>query len=347
VSGSCFLRRALVLCAALLAGSTYAAAPNPAARFSPVSLPDCSGPANILAEDASAPANATFMRVQHIGDPGTEELAREIANPVTWDVGTLTGFHAPAGSQRGYRDVGLPLGASAFQLDCGTAGFLINTWQFSHKVALIGEGPSVSIGRDLNPAPKIFDGSKSMVIEARIAVPWAYTESPPISDGTAQVSFFYYARNPERGTVFAHVIALFDNRGAGLAGQESVGSDGVTAFIGSPLAVTDPNGNAVRYVTVGAASSAMHFESGFSEPKFFQAVVTYENFRAMLARLASDSLPGISTRPEDYEIVFFGVLGEVFPGTSDSHNVSLGASVNELSLYRDPLRKTMRASTGR
>jgi hypothetical protein len=347
VSGSCFLRPALALSAALFAVSSYAAAPNPAARLSALSLPDCTGPANMLAEDAAAPANATFMRVQHIGDPGTDELAREIANAVTWDVGALTGFHAPAGSQRGYRDVGLPVGTSAFQLDCGTAGFLINTWQFSHKVALVGEGPSVSIGRDLVPAPKIFDGAKAMVLEARIAIPWTHAESPPISDGTAQVSFFYYARDSSRGTVFAHVIALFDNRGAGLAGHESIGSDGVTAFAGSPLSPYDANGNAVRYVSVGAASALMHFESGFAEPKFFQAIVTHENFRSMLVRLASESMPGISTRPEDYEIAFFGVLGEVFPGTSDSHNVDLGASVRELALYRDPLRKTMRASSGR
>ena len=54
-----------------------AIAPNPAARDVVLSGGDCAGAANIVAEDAPAPSNETFIRVQHIGDPGTEELAKK------------------------------------------------------------------------------------------------------------------------------------------------------------------------------------------------------------------------------------------------------------------------------
>jgi hypothetical protein len=309
---------------------------NPAARWRVVSPPDCPGAGHILAEDAIAPTNATFMRVQHIGDPGTAELAGEVANPVTWDVGALTGFHAEARTQRGYRDVALPVGASAFQLDCVGAGFLINTWQFGHNWPLRGEGPSATIGRDLDPAPRIFANARAMILEARIAVPWAYTESPPVVEGTAQVSFLYYAYDRTHGNYVAHVIALFDNRPAGLAGDELVASDGVTAFASSPLDDRGASGGAVRYVSVVPGSETMRFAAPFADARTFRAMVTVESFRALLERIQATMMPRLSTNPADYEIVFFGVLGEVFPGTGDDHNVSLGASVRDLALHADP-----------
>jgi hypothetical protein len=37
-------------------------------------------------------------------------------------------------------------------------------------------------------------------------------------------------------------------------------------------------------------------------------------------------------RPEDYRVTSFGLLGEVFPGTGDAHEVALGASVTDLTL---------------
>jgi hypothetical protein len=319
-------------------GLAIGAMANPAARYVSISPSDCGRVENLIAEDAPAPPNTTFMRVQHIGDPGTAELAGEIANPVTWDVAALTGFHASPQAQRGYRDLGPPIAASAFQLDCDGAGFLINTWEFSHKSPLAGEGPSASVGRDLKPPPRPFERGRAMIIDARITIPWVQVQSPPIAEGTAQVGFLYYASDAARGTVFAHVIGLFDNRPRGIAGGEFVSSDGMTAFVGSPLSVVDSNGNTVQYVTVGPSSSPMQFEQGFTGERFFRAIVTFENFRSLLARLEAGPLPGISVRPEDYEIIFFGVLGEVFPGTGEDHNVALGASVRALALHQDPKR---------
>ncbi|HSN21385.1 MAG TPA: hypothetical protein VLS49_11945 [Usitatibacter sp.] len=318
-----------------------AAAGNPLARYVTLSAPDCTGVENLVAEDAPAPTNATYVRVQHIGDPGTAELAGEIAHPVTWDVGAVSGYHAthPALAQRGYLDVGLPAGASAFQLECGAAGFLINTWLFPHRAPLVGEGPSASIARDLAPQPRAFPGPGwALRLVADVSVPLAHTETPPVDEGTAQVSFFYYVQDSVSGIAFAHLAALFENRppGVGGSGVEDIGSDGVTAFATSPMLERDATGAPVRYLRVPPGSATMRFGETWSTPRRFVAQIPYSSFRELLARLRSGPLPQISGRPEDYRIMLFGVLGEVFPGTGDAHNVALGASVTGLSLQQEP-----------
>lgn len=336
------LHSVLALACAALAFDA-AALDNPLARYATLSAPDCAGSPNLIAEDAPAPVNQTYVRVQHIGDPGTAELAGEVANAVTWDVGDLSGYHAlsRAQSQRGFRDIGLPIGSSAFQLECGTAGFLINSWQFSHHSPLIGEGPSASIARDLSPAPQAFPGPGwTLRLQAGVSIPWAYTEAPPIDAGTAQVSFFYYVQDATSGVAFAHLAQMFDNRRAGVGGsaEESVGSDGVTAFVSSPMLASDAGGAPVRYLRVAPGSAAMQAGEAWSDRRMFAAQIPYANFRDLLARLKSEALPQISDRPEDYRVLLFGVLGEVFPGTGDMHNVSLGASVTGLALLQEPPR---------
>ena len=44
-------------------------------------------------------------------------------------------------------------------------------------------------------------------------------------------------------------------------------------------------------------------------------------------------------RPEDYRVLLFGLLGEIFPETGDAHNISLGASVTNLALTQEPPRR--------
>ncbi len=325
---------AALLLAALAA---VAHADNPLARFPALSAPDCAGVGNLVAEDGPAPANATYVRVQHIGDPGTAELAGETANPVTWDVGAVTGLHvaATALAQRGYRDAGLPEGASAFQLECGAAGFLINSWQFAHAAPLSGEGPSASIARDLSPNPAAFPAPGwTLRIEGNVSVPWVHTEVPVVDAGTAQVSFFYYVRDVTSGVAFAHLVGLFDNRAAGVdgAGVETVGSDGVTAFVTSPLAAMDATGAAVRYAQPGTASATMQLGQTWSDRRTFRAEIPYARLQSLLATLRAGPLPQISPRPEDYRVMLFGALGEIFPGTGQDHNGSLGASVTGLAL---------------
>src|SRR5260221_7746 len=103
------------------------------------------------AETPPVPPNVTTVRVQLLGDPGSPELLGEVANPVTWDVGPLTGLHVPASARRGYRDAAPPVAASAFQLQCDAGGLLINSWKFPHEVPVVGGGPAARVRRDLTP----------------------------------------------------------------------------------------------------------------------------------------------------------------------------------------------------
>lgn len=294
----------------------------------------------MIAEAAAEPVNQTHMRVQHIGDAGTAELAGEIANAVTWNVGEFSGFDARGipGAQRGYKDLGLPNGASAFQLDCDQAGFLINTWKFSHSLQLFGEGPSVSIGRSFSPFIPAFRVRASLVIEADIKVPWILNARTPVSAGTAQVSFFYYLRDRVSGKDIAQLVQIFDNRGPGVGGSgtENLNSDGVVNFASSPLAPFDSLGNPVRFVTVATGSAMAQYQQGWGESRHFRAIITYENFAAVLEGLRAQRQPELSPEPSDYSITFFGVLGEVFPGTGNLDNVSLAASVSGLTLAEIP-----------
>ena len=293
----------------------------------------------MIAVEAVAPSNATHLRVQHMGDPGTAELAGEIANRVTWKVGDLTGFYPPDSdlnfSQRGYRDLGPPVAASAFQLWCNGAGFLINTSQFSHAVAIVGAGPSASVARTFSSPPVLYRGPGSVLtIDAAINLKSVNYQASNAAEGVAQLSFFYYVKDSTSGTLFAHVVQVFDSRPLGIGGTgfESVGSDGQVAFVSSPLLDVDAAGSPPKYASAGPLSDRMHTVQPWGNANFFQAQVSYSKFKAMLDLLRGGPLPLISSRPEDYRLYSFGVLGEVFAGTSSDHNVTLGASVFDLRL---------------
>ncbi|APV49455.1 hypothetical protein BWI17_07025 [Betaproteobacteria bacterium GR16-43] len=304
-----------------------------------VSAPDCSPTTNLISEAADAPKNITFMRVQHMGDLGTAELAGQISNVITWPVGDYTGFYPPdavaTGAQRGYRDAPPPVASSAFQFLCGGAGFLINTFQFNHTLPLTGEGPSVSVAREPSPQPVVFSGpGATLTIEAMVNLKHAAYQGPHTVEGTAQLSFFYSVRDVTTNTDLGHIIQFFDSRpiGVGGTGSETIGSDGVIAFASSPMLARDSAGAPVRYIVVGPGSDTMHTVDAWNRPILFRAQVPYENFRQMLLRMKSGPLPNISTRPEDYRVPLFGVLVEVFPGTGSDHNVTFGGSVTDMRL---------------
>lgn len=323
--------RALAGTAILLASVAASAQQNPLSRYRILSPTDCAGPAAIIAEDAASPVNATHMRVQHIGDPGTDELRLEVANEVTWDVGEMTGLHARVFTQRGYRDAPPPLAASAFQLDCEAAGFFLNSATFSHSQPLFGEGPSAGVGRVLDPAPAAFDDvASTLFIQARIAVPVARSTDLTPGKGVASVGFYYYVRDTTTGTVIAHVIGVQDNRAGGFE-REILSHDGITAFAGSPL---DPS---ARFVEPGPGSATMRLAQEWTEPTLFRADIPYARFKAMLEALAASSLPGtrLSTEPLDYRVLFFGVIAEIIVGTDRAHEAMLGGHVRDLVLARE------------
>jgi len=328
-----------MLALALAAFAPAQAADYADAHVRVLSAPDCVDAANMITEYAPAPLNATYLRVQHMGDPGSAELAGEVANPVTWPVGRLTGLVIPPGeyahTQRGWRDVGPPNPASAFQLQCRAAGFVINSRQFGHSEPVVLAGPSISIARDLQPLAAVFGNATSaLTIAASVALPWVDAPLAPVTDGTAQGSFFYYARDVTTNVVFAHLIALFDNRagGVGGTGDELVSADAFTAFADSPLRPQLAGGGPTQFVTLSQLSAAAQFGSGWSEARYFRAHVTYAQFRALLARLRATSLPDISPRPEDYRVSSFGFLGEIFPGVTRAYEVGFAGSVSDLQL---------------
>jgi hypothetical protein len=327
----------LRLAAALALVAPFAwAQENPVARERILSAPDCAGPQNIIAEFAREPVNVTHMRVQHIGDLGTDEVRGAVDNEVTWDVGIMTGLHTTPWAQRGYRDAPPPVAASAFQLACGDAGFFLNSYEFSHSLPLFGEGPSAGIGRSLDPAPFAFEDEDSrLAMQARIAVATSYSPNLVPEVGVTAVSFYYYLVDRTTGTYLGHVIGVHDNRPAGVggSGNEILDNDGFVPFAASPLAAVDGDGRPVRFVEVGPGSGTMTYASTWSEPRFFRAELTYDRFKALLEALKPQK-PGISTDPLDYQIPFFGVLAEIFVGTQRGHDVWLGGSVRELTLSR-------------
>ena len=335
-----FIARA---CAALLAmglAASGADAQNPLSRYRALSLPDCVDVSSMAVQYEPAPTNRTYMRVQHMGDPGTAELLFQVATPVAWDVGTFTGLFLPQESQRGYVDAS---GFSAFQLHCADAGFFINTASFSHSAPLIGQGPNVSVARDFDPPVAAFASGEALIIEADVRVPWARPRAPPVAEGTAQLGFFLYLRDRTTGTVVAQLAGIFDDRPPGLngSGVEGFGDDGYNGFVSSPLALRDSLGNPVRFITALPRSAPTQFVKPFAQALRFAAMVTPANFAAALVQLRESGLR-LSMQPTDYEVLSFGIVGEVIAGTTRVNDVALGGSVSGLALWGAPARRFAR-----
>ena len=320
---------AMVACA--VAPQAGAAAVNTLERGAVLSsqAAQCLGPADFVTQYAPPAPGRMRMRVQNIGDPGTQEQAQEVANQVSWDVGLVTGLRAAPASQRGYRDDGLPVGSSAFQLACDGAGFFINTFQFDHKVPLSGDGPNAYLGQDFDPPLPFGDG---IVISLDAKVPWLLSQSPPPNQGVAQLNILYYLRDAKSGGTVAHVIGLYDSRPFGQdgLGHEFTSSDGVTSFASSPLLPSDSAGNPIAFVSPPTAGQSQ-FATNWSDSRHFQAVVTVAELGRIIAALRLRE-PALSTDPADYGVILYAAGVEVMPGTDDTHNVSFGASVTNLRL---------------
>ena len=315
-------------------------ADHPFARDRTLSPPDCVDASFMVAGHAPGAVGATYMRVENIGDRGTDELAGSIAHEVTWDLSAYTGLAVPPSAQRGYID---GVGQSGFQLRCADAGFFINSAAFSHAQPISGEGPNVSIGRDFDPGFAVFAQGGSIVVEADVRVPTLGGPSRPVSDGTAQLGFYLYYHDLTTVSAIAQIVALLDNRAAGVngSGVEWAGEDGHTGFVSSPLTASDATGAPVRFAAPLPGSALMQYERGWSESRHVGFLVSPTHFAAVLAQLRARGAP-ISGDPADYVLTAVGVLGEIFPGTGREHEVALGASVSNLVLRMRPLGGTYR-----
>lgn len=320
----------------LLLGLFLVASAAPALAFDrPLIDPQCASDLSRLrSQFPDMDPGYFYLIVRHQGDPQSAEWLGQVTNPVTWDVGVYSGFRpsAPISNwQRGYYDLGPPAGSSAVQWQCDHVGFLLNTYQFTHTVPLVGGGPNIVYELKLpTPQPDMWTKLGSgLVIETDVKLPWVYAVQldPATGRGTGQVSLFYYAESAVTGRIFAHVIGLFDSRPYGTGnGNEALGHDTFYDFASSPLNNTTFSGAATRYVRVGADSARFQNESGWTDTRHFRVEIGYEEAQRILADLQASF--GSETNPSNFRLRSIGLLVEAFPGSNNDHNVSLGGSLS-------------------
>lgn len=301
------------------------------AQYRLLSGPECVTDASrIVPQETPVPPNLTFLRVRHMGDPGTLARLWQVAWPVGWDVGEVTGLRPPqpvAQWQRGYLDLGLPAGTNAFQLHCTAAGFMVNTWSFPHDVPVVGGGPHAVLERSFDPPLPLWTRpGAELTLQVAAQVPWIHAPG----DGVAQLNFVYYLRHATRGNSHAHVIALWDNR-ADLAGSlsEYVANDTFTSFASTPLVDRLADGSRPRYATRSPYSASLALGPGWRGLRFLRAHVSRAQAAAMLADAARQD-PAIDPDPEHWQLASAMVFLEVVVGTGATGNLSVGASVRDL-----------------
>ena len=292
------------------------------------------------------PPNATYLYVRGMGDPGTEELEGEVANTVTWDASFYTGFR-PRGrywylSQRGYANVGPPIGTNVFQVQGHDAGFLINTYQFNHTQPTTTPwgaqdgGPHIAYERRFSPAKEIFkDPSSELTLQVYFKLPWLLFGQ---DSATAQAILFYYLVDTTSGFRFAGVIQFFDTRPWGhFNGREALRADSHDFYVSSPLNSRTSDDKALRYATMSPFSSAIQNGVRWSSDKFFRAHLSRDNLLNIIEDLETRAgATGISKHPEDWSLLRAGVLVEIgFPrgdAMADT-NISVGGSLHHFEIY--------------
>ena len=331
-----------------LAVSDYAQA-----RFSPIYTPESIGVSRLLPEYALQqppawlpPANKTFLYVRGMGDPGTQELAFEVANAVSWDASFYTGFR-PSGpnlyrSQRGYANLGPPVGTNVFQVQGHHAGFLINTYQFSHSERTTTPwgapdgGPHIAYERRFDPEEIIFvDESSELTLQTYFKLPWLLFGQNAAS---AQAILFYYLTDISSGFRFAGVIQFFDSRPWGVGnGREALRADSQDFYVSSPLALRTVDNKAPRYATISPYSSAIQNRARWASDKFFRVHLSRENLANIIADLESrEGVTGISHDPLDWRLLRAGVLVEIGftdPEQMAEQNISVGGSLHHFGIY--------------
>lgn len=321
------------LCALLACAPAAAISDYSRAQFRLLSGPECIDDATrIVAQDTPVPPNRSYVRVRHMGDPNTLERLWQVAWPVTWDVGAVTGLRPPvpvARWQRGFADLGLPWGTNAFQVHCDAAGFMINTFSFPHAEPVRGGGPHAALERTFDPPLPLWTRSGAeLTLQVEAQVPWQYSPG----EGSGQLTFIYYLRHATRGNFHAHLIALWDTRAA-LAPRlaEFVADDTFTTFASTPLVDRLPDGSRPRYATRSPYSQAIQLGPGWSGWRFLRAHASRDQAAAMLADAARRD-PAIDPDPAAWQLHEAFVFLEVFPGEGVQDNLSVGVSVRDFQI---------------
>ncbi|WP_262678687.1 hypothetical protein [Paenibacillus sp. J5C2022] len=269
------------------------------------------------------PKDTFYMVVRHqdnVSVPGNA-----VSLPVTYNVGTYTGFTPPAPYedwQRGELDVAAS-GTSAYQLHCTSGGMMMNSWDTTWQ-PVTGGGPNTSYGYEFSTPPRPWAASNSeLYIQADLQLPWfAHWDNNSNGDKpVGQLSFVIYMHDDSTQTVIAVVMNIFDNRP--LALQEKVMHDTFVSFASTYLGGT-------RYLTPSPYSGVWtnNTWSGF---QFFRAVMTEDNLLNIVNDINSAHAAGLSTNPADYKLTSMGILQETF--REDGDQISMGSSFKDFGAY--------------
>lgn len=328
-----------------LAHQAFAVQDYALALFRPISASECIYKDRLRAQYDSFPANQTHINVRHMGDPFTKEWIGQISNAPTWDAQIYTGLAVPWPHhvyQAGFYDSGPPIGTNVYQVNCHSAGFLINSFQFSHTQPLqpppgfnsISGGPNVTYWRRFQPRRQVWrNPSSELTLQAYVKAPWIYfNQSDP---GIGQGVFFATLRDETTGRAIFVLSQFYDSRPLGVGnGNEFLGFDGVLSYSSSPLLNTAANGGALRYSTKSPYSAPMGNTAGWSSERFLRFHVSWSNLMNIASDLRSQNpMANYSLSPTDYTLEEAGILFEIFVGTANDKNFSLGASIRHFEVF--------------
>jgi len=262
------------------------------------------------------------------GDPGTYEREQAVAYNVTWNVESILNMPTPT-RKLGFYDYGLPRGSSAVVLKCQEAGFLVNTFQFSHTQPVQGGGRSGQLAKkSVMPLPMFTSPQNDLIIQGFIKHPSHYWVE---NDSSGQIILFYYiqplncpsspgglcpaATLANQIPSFAHVIGIYDSLNPNGTYTEFYGNDTFTGFYSSPLADFQLNGQPPAYLHKSQYSSPMATKTEtWSDARFFRAEISYSKMALMISQFRN-SQPSVaattSASPSDWGIVLVGGITEI------------------------------------
>lgn len=303
-----------------------------------------------LFDGISYPDNQRFFTIRHIGEPGTNELNYEIANPVTWDVGRLTGLPISQNLrryfQRGFRN-DARVGTPAFQLRCKSTGYLINTYQFDHQSGSVEcpvgfpeckGGPQAAIYEEFGEnGPDIFSTPGSeLTLQVYARIPFVHWSDNP---AVAQQYMFAYLYDQTTGSQLAWLASIYDSRPFGQGnGNKYISDDGISSFVSAPLSTLLANGEPNPYVTKSpySASMANRYSWGSSE-RFFRAHLKRGQLERILLDVNESRLNRgqmlVSELPDDWSLYAVGVSTEISWNGDPLSEISIGGSWRYFEAY--------------
>lgn len=318
------------------------------AQFTPLHIAECVPFGRLVPQYTPIPNDKVYMHVRHMGLLNTLELDRQVANFVTWDPSALTGY-SPSSViyQRGYKN-NASLGTNVFQMECRSAGFLINTYQFGHNGIVecpsgfggCSGGPNVAYSRKFSTPVQVWrNTSDELTLQGYFKIPYIHHDNNG-TQGVAQLSMFYTLKDRTSGKLIFGLMGIYESRPFASScanpgvGCEFIGNDGVAAaFASSPIRTSTPAG-ALRYMTQSPYSQSMAAPWGFANERFYRGHVKYANMQNIANDLQSGGL-SVSSDPMDWELIEVGVLAEVFPGAQQHlENIVMGGSFRYFEAYR-------------